>query len=79
MRVGDKLMLEPTIATSYGAHHAGRTLCEVIWIHPLGRFFKVRFQGNCAGWTECFRPEDLDEEAVKVPERPTPHGKKRKR
>ena len=87
LHVGDRLILEPTIATSYGEQKMGPTPCTVISIHPNGRFFRVMFEPNSGspGWVEAFPCPDQPNRMPYDPEDPKSqpqtiqrHVKKRK-
>ena len=55
MKVGDKVIRCTCCSTSYGDHKIPPTEGEVIWIHPEGRFYRVRFEAPDGGsWVTCF-------------------------
>ena len=57
MRVGDILTIKPNFYTEYmGANDLSRQ-AEVVYIHPLTRFYVVEFRGDLGvPWREAFYP-----------------------
>jgi hypothetical protein len=51
IKVGDKLMLQPTYE---GSEHTGPIPCRVIWVHPERRHYVVRFSYGPVGFCESF-------------------------
>lgn len=43
MNIGDQRMERPSFSTSYGANEMPPQRCEVIYIHPEKRYYRVRF------------------------------------
>lgn len=55
MKVGDIVVETPTFYCKAGLEHVGPQRCEVVYIHPKRRFYRVRFRSEVTGesFTEC--------------------------
>lgn len=55
MKVGDIVVETPTLYSKSGLEHVGPQRCEVVYIHPKRRFYRVRFWSDVTGetFTEC--------------------------
>lgn len=55
MKVGDIVTETPTFYSKAGLDYVGPQRCEVVYIHPKRRFYRVRFRAEITGetWTEC--------------------------
>ena len=62
MKIGDKLVRSPCVATSYGDHKMPPLCGTVIWIHPKRRFFRLRFTTAMGSWVECFYFHEIESE-----------------
>lgn len=65
MKIGEKLFLTPTLATSYGEHAGGPQEAVVIWIHPQLRYFRARYTE--LGFVEAFPCPDRPNIASRAP------------
>ena len=55
MNIGDVRMEVPTIYMKCGLEVTGPQKCQVVYIHPEGRFYRVRFTApNGAHFHECY-------------------------
>lgn len=55
MNIGDKRMETPTIWGTCGIEETGPQPCRVVYIHPEGRFYRVRFTtASGRSFCECF-------------------------
>lgn len=55
MNIGDVRMEVPTIYMKCGLEVTGPQKCQVVYIHPDGRFYRVRFTApNGAHFHECY-------------------------
>lgn len=71
MKVGDFIMETPTFYSKAGIEDTGPQLCEVVGIHPQGRFYRVRFTAKITGetWTECkYFPDRAGKASGSAPE-----------
>ena len=55
MKVGEIVVETPTLYSKSGLEHVGPQRCEVVYIHPKRRFYRVRFRSDVTGetFTEC--------------------------
>lgn len=65
MNIGDVRMEVPTIYMKCGLEVTGPQKCQVVYIHPDGRFYRVRFTAaNGTHFHECYfqqtQPSDKD-------------------
>ena len=55
MNIGDVRTEVPTIYMKCGLEVTGPQKCQVVYIHPEGRFYRVRFTSpNSAHFHECY-------------------------
>ena len=55
MNIGDVRMEVPTIYMKCGLEVTGPQKCQVVYIHPEGRFYRVRFTAaNGTHFHECY-------------------------
>ena len=55
MNIGDVRMEVPTIYMKCGLEVTGPQTCQVVYIHPDGRFYRVRFTTpNGTQFHECY-------------------------
>lgn len=59
MKVGDVLHLVPTLSEKIGLESKGAMPCQVVYIHPKGRFYVVEF-GRTQRWREAFYPAERE-------------------
>lgn len=57
MKVGDIVSCEILVASLCGVGRPGRERGTVVYIHPKGRFYRVRFDFPGGSWCESFIPE----------------------
>ena len=73
MKVGDIVVETPTFYCKAGLEHVGPQRCEVIYIHPKRRFYRVRFRSEVTGetFTECMYFPERSGKAEAPPEEKT--------
>ena len=65
MNIGDTLRLTPTFDKVCDVLDRGPMRCEVVYIHPLGRFYVVEFRSALGvPWRETFYFEAQSAEPV---------------
>ena len=69
MKVGDIIIETPTFYCKTGLERVGPQECEVVYIHPKRRFYRVRFRSDVTGetFTECMYFPDRKGEASDCP------------
>ena len=62
INIVDVLIRRPCLATSFGEQYGKPMECVVVWVHPLGRFYRVRFATPAGSWTETFYTDRATED-----------------